>query len=844
MKRIHIHLTDDSGRTLLVKASSVAPSVSVSTDDFEQVVGTENSRYPTIASDVMVAATPENSAFLLGATLPQSGKALCRNFRCVITVNSLPYFTGTASLNLFSRGKAPERFVLKLNDEQGDFWQVCGATSLRALDIGQFEVTAESIIESWGESIDTGWLVNFVPAIYGQPTGTYKANPFIVEPRAAFHARDFRPSVYFPAIFDAIERLTGYTFVSEFFQLPIFKDHVYLYRIEDSDLRDAVPPVCYFEANVSPNSYPNESILSWQDTLFSCGDDFAEWNGDIYEVLEDHTFDFQIWIEGSSIHSIVLEKEGLDNPGVWYTFFAWNIVVNDRVEGAGTFSVLAGEKLRVKIYTLDDGHPETPTWYDANITAGYLRGDIEKTGFGLLGRTLYIESFLHDKPVRDFMRGVSHQFCLAWLVDPQTRRVFVEPRFDYYIEGVKYAGFYGVSRSKLPGNLQGITYQREDYFGRSLELCFIQEGGVRFELRNDGDGFPVEGTRYMMPSGKVQAARNVNPFWQVLTQFSGSGFDVITYLLPALMEDDWQPGQPLPQGDWQAGQMLPPNYSTKGNPTCALLQRGNAYIHYDNGNDLVDSVGYAVPWACQYIERALPNGTPLEKPYCGSFSDSKARLSGQENEILPGLSSMFYLTYLATVECPEEMRLSANIKPLFVAQLPFRQLFTVGQPHNTGEWLLLQIEGFNPSFSALTSISMLKKIQPTLAELFKLQQWRFNYFTPADDVCNELAVDESEGSEISRDVVGIQNSIGWTLPLRYPYIGSVAGEALRLQRDIEAVLMYSDIQFSTVTVIMAFVSGIERWTIEIKDTTASFLYLRLDLNDGEGSLRLNFTRDC
>lgn len=845
MNRIDVILTNDAGQVLHVKSVSLTTSVSLSTDDFEQVVGTENSRYPSLTSDIRIAATPENSRFLLIGAITQAGHTLCQSFRCVVTVNSIPYFVGRAQVKSSARTMTPDSIVLELVDDPAEFWQICALNSLRVLNIGEFEVTEETILQSWEESWDTGWPVIFAPAIYGQPTGTYRRDPIIEVPRAAFHIRDFRPSVYYPAIFEAIERLTGYKFESNFFALPIFQDHIYMYRISDADLKDSVPPECYFEAEAAPNSYANESVIAWTDQVFACGDDFAEWDGAIYEALEDHTFNLQIWIEATNMLLVSMEKENPDNPGVWLPVFAWNQVVNDRVEGAGTFSVLEGERLRFRIFTLDDGDPETPTWFDANLTAGYVRGDIDKTGTGLLGRTLYIQSFLHDKPVRDFMRGVSHQFCLAWLVDPLTKRVFVEPRFDYYIEGVKHTGFYGQMRKQLAGDMSSVTTIREDYFGRYLELCFIQEGGVRFELRDDGDGMPVEGVRYLMPDGaQAVAKRNVNPFWQVLTQFRGSGFDVVTYYLPAFMEDDWQPGQPLPQGDWQAGQLLPPDYETKGNPTCALLQRGNAYIEYDDGDEETDSVGYLLPWPCQYIENALPNGYPLEKPYCASYCESNAMLTGQASEILPGLASMFYLTFLATTQCPEEIRTGAKIRAPFVASLPFRGEFIVPQPHNTAEWLLLQIDGFNPVTSAITRMVLLKKKQPTLAELFNLRHWRFDYFDLAEEICDEAATDETEHPETSRDVVSIQNRAGWVLPLRYPFVGSLAGEPARLRSELEAVLMYSETPYTSVTVSCVFVAMVERWTVEVQGTSANLLYLRLNLGDGARSERLTFVKTC
>ena len=846
MKKIEVFLTNKRGDSMATEAIRVTPVVSLSTDSLENVVGAENSRHPRIAGNIELAATPKNVAFLIDSTAPQYDEILFNSFRCVITVNSIAYFTGTAISKTILRSNNIESLVLELLDDQSDFWQTCANNSLRDLRIGEVEIAEDVVIQSWSESWASGWPVIFAPVVYGQPTGTYRKQDLNIEiERAAFHLRDLRASVYYPAIFEAIERFTGYKFESTFFTLPIFQDHVYLFSVAEEDLRDVFVPSCFFEASAAPNLYSNGAVIALSDTLFSCDVEWGEWDADTYIASEDQTFIFQIQIRASNVLFISMEKETAAAPAVWIPFFAWNTVVGDAIEGGGTFFINAGDRLRWRIFTIDDGDPDDPTFLQSNLTAGYLRGDIDQTGTGLRERTLYIESFLHDASIRDFMRGVSHQFCLAWLVDSLTKRVYVEPRFDYYIEKQRYVGFYSANRDRLSSDMQQIEFSREGYFNNAIQLYYIQGGGRRFEQRLALANSAAEGVIYLIGSeARGRDGNSPNPFWQMLTQYIGSFTELASSMLPALMEDDWIPGEPLPGGDWVSGQLRAPNYSTKGNPTCALLQRGCATIEYDDGNILTDSVTYDVPWAAQYIDSATPNGQPLEKLYASSYCESVAIRSGQEDVILNGLATMFYRTFFATVEYPEEGYAEFDIDPIFVASLPFRATYVTQQPYNTAEWILLQINDFEAASIRSTRLVLLKKKTPTLAELFKLRHWRFSYFSVAESACDERAQDVSEANENSRDVVAIQTSTGWVLPLRYPFIGQVAGEAQRLKSELSMLLMYAQVPFSEINVQVVFNFEIELWSIEIKQTTANMLYLRLDMNDGAFEQRIAFERDC
>lgn len=839
MNRLTVRLEDSEGRTIEAKALAVSPKVTTATDDPEKVVGAANSRYPSTASNVEIASTPEMNDFFRQSSMAKVNSPDRMNFRCVISVNGIPYFVGVARLKTAARSDSPQNIVLDLTEDQGEFWAKVRGLSLRDLDIGTTVINAANILLSWENNYDGGWDVIYCPKVYGKLSGSLSRVPFQLTEGVAFRPDDMRPDVYFPAIVRGIAKSTGYQVQSQFFDTDIFKETVYLFRINDEDIRQAESEAgCTWGGNGMPNQIvPYLEEIQLESWFVDCQTPYGIWEEGRYVATTRHTFKASVKAVGENMVTIIIEKATEAAPDYWLAVQGFNQFVEENtIEGSALISLERGEKIRFICQTSDDTNQSGTNYYDAYIETFTFTGTPSGSTGWALGQTVYTQSLLHDKKVIEFIQGISHQFDLAWMVDPIGKVVYVEPRFDYVLDGVRYPGFYRSEGATLTGDQRSFVISFEDYFGASLSMGYIQEGGKLFDKRNDKDGLPVEGIKFLYPKGSQQkTTTNLNPFFGVLLQGQGLSypFNIFTYFLPWIVSNDYDPATPLPSLE---------ETKRDGRPLCGLVYRWNATIEYQPSAE-ENSVQKLAPWAAQYVEQARPNLTALEKPYTISYCNSKAIETELGNLILPGLAEMFWLPFFSTTDSPEELKGAFAITSVWLQNLPFRNIYAVRQPVSYAQWIILQVAGFDPLVASNTQASLLKYRPLLLKEVFRLKHYRFDYLELYPDPCAEIAENVDQREDVSRDIVGIRVKSGWVIPLAYPYVGNGLGEALRLKTDLETFLTEAEVEFTTVTV-EAELSIYEKWKVVVGGCKAGFLSLLLSLDDGDASIEVPFVRNC
>ena len=809
---------DDTGTVYKLDNISVSTQVNETIDDFESVTGSGEARNDSVNSPLVVKATRGTSEFLRRASMSdmEPGR-MCKQYACEIRVNSIPYFRGRASVRSATRNYGPNQYMLELVKEQDDFWQLCTELQLRSLALGNINVTRANIQNSWAETYADGWNVIFAPVVYGLPTGQVGSGPI----GQAFADEDFRPAIYYPAIMDAISAATGYSIVSTFFTLPIFQDSVYLFSVGDSRVeRVQLSSSCLF------------SFVRFNVATFATGTtvDYDQFNDPCAQVTATlSNFSVatacEIALSLSGLGTNILSAEIRVNGSAQYTVSS---PTGTNVSGSTILALSVSDIVTVAVNGIGGG--------SVTLSNFSVSGSIttDNTPEEIFGTNIQIASCLHEKTAKEFLAGVSHQFCLVWRIDFISRIAYVEPRFDYVIEGMRYPGFYNDKKIRglkiLP---DAVTLENGDYFGDWLELCYDQAGSAAALLENEqkfAGGLPVFGSRYELTAYARTGTRSDNPYFNTLMNWNDDF--VAASVLPAVLPSSYNLGETLP-ADWSAD----------GAPVSALLYRGNASVFYDTGGGVGSFL--TMPLAAQYVNEYRPGGAVLEKPYAVAYTDCQAVNPGFTPEIVPGLLSTFYMQYMTIVSCPIELNARFRVSPGWVHNAPFDVIHNIKMPAMRTGWLLLAISGYDPSVYAPTQLVMLQYRKPTIESFFQIQQYRFSLLAMDEGECDYLANDTrnfTPTNHPSRDVTGIALTSGWRLPLSYPYLGSVPGDAARLQADIATVMDLAGIAYGAITVTITLDSGIERWRVEVEQTRLRFAVLFTEVNAIETII--NFTKTC
>lgn len=808
MKTIRIFLTDPQGSSIVLDNVQTNTAVSQIIDDFESVTGSDQASYEPSNSPLVVMATRQTSAYLKQAAIPGNDPRMATLYTCLVTVNTIPYFRGFARVRAATKDFLTNRYEIELIRAENDFWELCDQINLRELNLGNLSVTPANIQNSWAGTYPT-WNVIFAPVVYGQPTGA------AIGSVATFAPADFRPAVYYPAIMAAIEQATGYRFMSNFATLPIFQDSVYLYSVGDT-LVEKVPLAasCLF------------SFVRFNSKTFASGTtiDFDQFNDPCAQVtatLSNFTATSAVDVAvifrgiGTNVQSVEVRKNG--------TAVYTSAAIGTTISGSTQLSLAVSDVVTVAVNGIGGG--------SATFSYFSLLGNITTPAQqpGIIQQNIRVASVLHDASIKEFLRGISHQFGLVWKVDAIARIVYYEPRFRYRIDGTNYEGFYVDTDIQqldvMPGD---VAMRNMDYFGDWLELCYEQEGSGLFEaLQRYNDNLPVQGVRFALTEQNRNGERSANPFFAVLPNYDTD--TVAASVLPAMLPSGYKSGDPLPTG-WDG----------EGQPTCALIYRGNASVFYDTGTGAVLTV---MPLAAQTVDNYRPNGAVLEKLYTVGYADSQAVNAGNSPVILPGLATTFYLQYLCIVSSPLELTAQFRVTPHWVHNASFERVYNFPLPYMRTAWLLLAIQGYEPSTTSGTTMRMLQYRKPLITDLLRLEQ-PVTLLSTDSALCDYLANDTMTFSpeQINRNLTAITLASGWVLPLAYPYVGAVTGEDTRLFDDLVLLFAAAGIQYSGMTVKVNIVGGSQRWFVAVNDT--QLMLQNMTIEAGINVNAITFVKTC
>lgn len=743
-------------------------------------------------------------------------------------VNGITVFSGSALLKEASVASLiSKKASFELFGDGKNFWRLIDGLSLRDLDIGDVLWNRANILQSFSDTYADGAKGLFAPAIYGQPTGTALLD---IE-NAGFKDADFRYHVYYPAIVDAIFAAVGYSNASQFYHHPVFQEHVHCFHGEKYPVWKTPPMPCNFTAvKFVPQTINNFEQVNFQNASGGSGSSCLQFSTNGLEItfLDDDVFNFDFQATAQN-QSGTFANTGIE---IWLNNQPHVFVAAQASTNAGGFQY--DKQFELQVNTND-----VLSIY-ANCNGSGSLQSINFTGTGTkftpINARFFVQGCLPDEPVKDFLRGISHQFCLGWDINDITKQAAFEPRFPSKIGDERLPGFYH-SLGALGNGTGGagwvdaepdVTAYTREYlhpFGSELVVAYQQK--TKFAERNypdDDSGIPAYGVRFTMRNPNLKPVTSWNPYFQFLPQ--GNFSSVITSNLPTFIDDLDDEGNLPTADDAKYDNLI----------TCGLVYRGNARFYFDG-----DTETTSAPWISQFIDKYRPWGI-VEKSFSGSYADVLASNPGLNPEPYPGLASTFYRDYAAT--CRRGVGISGKINVPFwrIVAESVRYLRRLNLNNYRNFWIFTEINKFKPTQFTTTGF---KAIQKFTADIFDVTQkekhWQIESFPKAQTLCDYSAKGTFKISpDENIEVIGIYLSNQYLLPLSYPYKSTISGEPERLVADLQNFLNLLEVTFASVT---ASITGSFNWQIQINQTdlifnNVNFVY---EGNDNNTVLNKDFT---
>lgn len=775
-------LPDDIVGSKGVEADVVADSISTVADEYLRVTEIDSQRVerPGITASNNVASVP--------VQISQDGNQVFQG--------ELLYQRSTMGSNQ-PYGQDGRTDAFSMSGDGLVLWPTLENVSLRDLDLGDVEWSATEVAASRERTADEQAGM-FAPVIYGTPDFVSERDV-----RITYTFQYVRYQVYYYAIVKAIfEKYAKYTLNSQFFETDIFKRCVHTFGVGDqmevSNDEDALPaPSVFGEVrDFTPLTSSDSLIPIVVRVPFASDPEVGAINDDSHRftAAEDNLYTIAIDIEYTGARrqfAIIKNDEELYTVGL-------NVV--------GT-SVSDSREIELE--------EDDELWVVLNST----RVQLTLTSFNIQistpaeteGGIIRVASCLPDKGVKEYLRGISHQFNLEWGVDAVRRIVTVEPRFSYTIDGVTRPGFYQVNNPRTgPGEIDsraGIKVSRIEGYQKSLELSYRTSYSGMAQIYNnresDTDSIALHGIRFDDGSDLSVGAKSEsrNPYFAAMIT-AGASFENSDNKMPHL----WTGGSDVVSDNPNEFYNLPvPTYEAE--PSCGFLQPDAVELTTRAGPPNL------VPLMTQTLEGVNPDNYT---PFCLTYGDQV--IETDDGLIYaPGLGSIFYPHLASTLLRGRQVDYTARISnPQEVYTEDFKRAVALRYSVLTAyPSILLSIEKYQPGGTA--NLSALTFVGAKTIDRMLTKHYRLRPVVTASSACDYLLTDSSSGTDNSQ-INSISMANGFPLPLAYPYNSIVAADAGRLEADLTRLLTLTGEAFGDVTAAITNA----RWALRINSTTLAF----------------------
>ena len=667
------------------------------TDKFLEIVGSSGTELEQVFRSMSFPATQNNKRIFKAnqsQSVNQRGDTV---FSMKIYADGLQMFNGQVALKSTTRKQGiVSSYLVEAIGDGSTMWEKIDTLTLNDIDLGVQLWTDTEIFDSWQKTVDDTNGI-FAPVVYGATTGEEET----------FSPNDFRLAVYYIPILRAIFKKVGYQIESRFFQSFLMRDAVYLYGNGAKMKRGAIGNIGAVVKQ--PNIHYYNTVASFViDFDTEVSDPQNQFNNNIFTVANLGEFEFALTISPQMNTDI----EFVITNGSYTTTAKYTIADNETAVVKHTVTLEVGQTVTIKGYCLDNGAPSVVNFAELKIAA---------TTKPMLGTSIDVASCLHDKPIKDFLRGVTHQFCGAWRVNETIKRVYFEPRFDYVeeINGTKttYEGFYNNASKPstyLLADVETIETTFNIPFGEKLTIGYAEDSNdpLEVEYKKSGSVIPYSATiGFNKRGGKESSSRN--PYFTNLYQSKPNGIKRAS-ALPTVLPQGYKIGEVLPGTVVTEG--TPPESKTIGTPTfesspkCGLMLRGQGAIKIKKEG------AFYTNYPCPLITQQFEPQNSLNYNFSMSYADTTRSL---DNQLVKGLISNLFQKYFAIIRQGIQQKLQAKIELVDLAQLTFENLIFAEFDHNPSLWVHLAVEDFKISDDKKAYVRLIKHVEPTVNDVAK-----------------------------------------------------------------------------------------------------------------------------
>lgn len=651
-------------------------------DNFVEIQSAEAVRIDNPARRLVLRGNNRNHEIFQNAHLPH-GQAVegLGSLDIVATVAGTQVLQGEAILRTIVNSSRRSDYSIGIRGGAESFFALISDLELPDLDLGTAVWDTSTIENSWTEDLDTVEAI-WAPVYYGR-----------LDPPAAYTPTHIRPHIPFKRIVEATEQATGYKIESQLFETEYFKRHLYTYGNEEAAVTDDFP----FSA--TNNQTTAHDSFSYTPVQF---------DGEISDAFA--VFNNQPGPAGYSFIAPVSGYYLFSGNTFWETQFASSIPTSSmrlRIGGAayalpldsqwtvGPILMQPNETATIENRAVPfNSGATTLTPRFMSFTGSLVEATQE-------GSTIQYASVLHRRPVRDFFDGLSHMFNLVWRADPALRRIYVDPRFEYEIDGVLYPGMYKLPSNTAPADLRtrvsdrNVSQRVERPFGDYVKIGPAEEESYYYEKAslNGSSSTPFMGGRYDFGSPTNETGEEfLNPYFEGALTKVGTNVSGMAHIMPE---------QEFGEEEMQ------PNYAS--NPK---------WLYYQG-------VTLGNPWnwnGAQISSRPVAVQVPVgaaSYPNVGSYRDWTDPVTG---DLRPGYVRRFYLKWLAHLDPGRSITLPVNWRNHEMARPDFGRLcyFSAGTDSTDQLWILTNIKGFDPTDPDDPETTFFLYRELTLAHLSRL----------------------------------------------------------------------------------------------------------------------------
>lgn len=520
MQQVEVHI---NGIAVDIDKNKIPLQFMRAIDSWEDFLGSKGTQAKSLADTLYIPATKKNAEILSNFDIYDFDSKVTQNLLDInVYVNGQLVFAGYGHrISIGKQAIIRNAFAIKILGDSTDVFSVIEGLSLRDLPMGDANTDHTDIEASWTSIADTNNPLVFAPLYYGGV-----GNGITVVTSGFQYATGLRPSVRIWRILEAIfEKQLGYKIDSQIYHTQMFRNLVYPFGVGDAWKRtdDISLYQCFVGTSGQLTLSPPAATVKFDDETGQYSDP-QNMNvlSSIFRPTVGGWYVFEFNILGAGIDRVVLR--GRKTPPVVVNInlgeFKPNVLnVTDPI----LFEPSMG--LTEMIFTVERSAStgsmsvEVGTFYKAQLTDRFS-----------YGAPLSIASCLHDKPQKDFIRGLQHLFGLVVAVDNVNKLVRIDPRFVNTTQPTTIPegptnqrdGYYDVEGTAKNLKLDtATTLSHKRPFGDSLTIGFAEDTGDGLytylkQKSTDQYTIPIYGAKIdFIPADKT-GTTFLNPFFAPL----------------------------------------------------------------------------------------------------------------------------------------------------------------------------------------------------------------------------------------------------------------------------------------------------------------------------------------